>query len=457
MRLYNTLTKNIDFIQEDEIKIYCCGPTVYNYPHIGNWRTFVFVDALVSFLKTIGKKVKFVMNITDVDDKAIKGAKEKNIPFVKYVSFWENKFFEQSDLLGISPDIYCRATAHIEEMRIIIQKLLDKGIAYVAKEGIYFRVNKFKDYGKLSGKKPEQGVSRIEHDEYKENVCDFALWKFWKEEDGDVFWDIELEINGKKKVFRGRPGWHIECSAMSIKYLGMPLTIHCGGIDLIFPHHENEIAQSEGAFDKEFCKYWFHVNHLLINGEKMSKSLGNIIILNDIIEKGYSPKALRLLYLSSHYRTQQNFTWESLKSIQNFLETINKTYYLAKVLDENGNNYDNYIEKMKEHLLNDFQTNKAISEFSKFVEEVNKTKNYNGSLKVFKFFDSIFKVLDDREVILIKESKFIENPKTLKEKMILRNYYRANKNYELADKIREEIKPYVKEIFDFKDFSVYVL
>ncbi len=514
IKVFNTLSRKIEEfkpLKEKEVKIYGCGPTVYNFVHIGNLRSFVFYDFIRRVFEFNGFNVRFVMNITDVDDKTIRDSKKENIPFTVFVNKWENIFFEQLKELNIkNPVFFPRATAHIEEMRIIIQKLIDKEIAYFAEDGIYFSISKFKDYGKLSKIKIEklEAGKRVDVDEYdKENPNDFALWKFWNENDGNVFWNISFDINNeqfenikdlieiwkKKKILieiedkkyfkrvivKGRPGWHIECSAMSVKYLGIPFDIHLGGIDLIFPHHENEIAQSEAAFGKPFVNYWIHINHLMVNGKKMSKSLGNFYTLKDIKEKGFNPLALRLFYLMSNYEKQQNFTFEALKSVEEKLDYINETYQNYLILKENElfkkkasesekEELIKYYEKIKEKINNNFNSVEALAIYFELLEKINKLlkKREDPSFfnEYFKLTNDLFGLVDkNKEFLFIKkeeeskndnlfkylvyeiEKKFFEldeNKKieVIKELVRLRNYYRKQKEFIKADLIREALQ-----------------
>jgi len=315
LKLYNTFGRkkeNFKSLKKGKVGIYVCGLTVYNFGTIGNYRALVNSDVLVRYLEYKGYNVNKIVNITDVDDKTILGSTKANKSLKEFTKKYEKAFFEDEGKLNIKKaSKYPRATDHIKDMIVIIKKLLDKGLAYKADDGIYFNVKKFKRYGKLSGVKIaglKAGASeRVKGDEYdKDNVRDFALWKFYDNKDEKVFWDTEF---GK-----GRPGWHIECSAMSSKYLGQPFDIHTGGVDLIFPHHENEIAQSEGCCDKKFVNYWIHNEWLMVNGKKMSKSLGNYYTVRDIVDKGFNPLALRYFYLTGHYRSQLNFTLDNLNS-----------------------------------------------------------------------------------------------------------------------------------------------
>lgn len=296
--------------------MYTCGPTVYDYMHIGNLRTFLFSDILLRVLRSNGYKVRFVQNITDIDDKIIKRAREREISTTQLSDEFTKYFFEDLNRLNITPaNVYPKATEHIGKMIKYIEVLIEKGLAYVEKDGsVYFDISKFPDYGKLSGigKKELKTGTRILSDEYsKDDVQDFALWKA---EATEPFWDSPW---GK-----GRPGWHIECSVMSQEYLGETFDIHAGGIDLMFPHHENEIAQSQGYTGKPFVNLFLHAEHILVDGKKMSKSLKNFYTLQDLIDKGYDPLVYRYLIMTAHYRDQLNFTWDSLKAAKITLDKI---------------------------------------------------------------------------------------------------------------------------------------
>jgi len=309
IRFYNTLTGRVEPFEPIEpgvVKLYTCGPTVYDFPHIGNWRAYVFEDLLKRFLLFSGFKVTHIMNITDVDDKTIRGANAKGVGLEEYTRPFIEAFRKDRDTLNILPaDHYPRATEHIGDMVEIIKTLLEKGFAYRRDGSIYFAIDKFPSYGGLSKINLEdlRPGSRGDADEYeKESVHDFALWKAPKE--GEPSWD--------EGIGPGRPGWHIECSAMSSKYLGRTFDIHCGGVDNIFPHHENEIAQSEASNGVKFVNYWLHCHHLVVDGEKMAKSKGNFYTLADILAKGFDPREVRFLLLSTHYRKMLNFTFEAL-------------------------------------------------------------------------------------------------------------------------------------------------
>jgi len=309
IRFYNTLThRDEDFVslRQGEVRMYTCGPTVYDFAHIGNFRTYLWEDLLRRFLKFRGFRVLQVMNLTDVDDKTIANARARGLALDDYTRRYIDTFFEDLDTLGIErAEHYPRATRHVPEMVAMIRRLQEKGHIYESKGSLYFKIDTFPGYGRLSGVDPSAGggVPRVDSDEYdKENPRDFAVWKAAK--DGDPSWDTEIGA--------GRPGWHIECSAMSMKYLGETFDIHTGGVDNIFPHHENEIAQSEGATGVPFVRYWLHAAHLVVDGEKMSKSRGNFYTLRDLLARGHDARAIRYLLLSVHYRKPLNFTFEVL-------------------------------------------------------------------------------------------------------------------------------------------------
>src|SRR5499427_8060875 len=319
LRLFNTMSSQIEEfrpLRDSEVRMYACGPTVYDYGHIGNFRTFVAVDLLRRFLRQSGYKVRHVMNITDVDDKIIRNSARDGVSVQQYTKKYEQAFLEDAAMIGIEEPILVRATEHIPDMADFVAKLIEKGIAYRTDDGsYYFRIAKFPEYGKLS-KKDFAGMTdgaRVDVDEYdKDNARDFALWKAPKP--GEAFWETEIGP--------GRPGWHIECSAMSMQYLGESFDLHGGGEDLIFPHHENEIAQSEAFTGKPFAHHWFHVRFLLVEGEKMSKSLGNFYTLRDLVLMGHKPSSLRFLLASVPYRRQLNFTMDGLQQAASSVERL---------------------------------------------------------------------------------------------------------------------------------------
>jgi cysteinyl-tRNA synthetase len=319
LKLHNTLgntDEEFHPLEEGVVRFYTCGPTVYDYAHVGNFRTFVFQDLLRKYLKYRNYRVIHVMNVTDVDDKTIQNARAQGMSLKEYTKKYTDAFLEDSKILRIDPpDVMPRATEHIPEMVALIRSLGEKGFTYQKDGSVYFSISRFQDYGKLSKAdfSGAQTGASVDADKYdKENARDFVLWKARKE--GEDFWETEIG--------QGRPGWHIECSAMSMKYLGETFDIHCGGVDLIFPHHENEIAQSECATGKPFVRYWVHPEFLIVEGEKMSKSLGNYFTLRDLLSKGHSPESIRYLLLSVHYRKQLNFTHDGLHQAQASIQRL---------------------------------------------------------------------------------------------------------------------------------------
>jgi cysteinyl-tRNA synthetase len=327
MQVFNTLGSRIETFQprdQNKVRFYACGPTVHDRAHIGNFRTFLFEDILKRYLLYKGFDVEHVMNITDVDDKTILKAKKQNLSLREYTEMYTKAFFEDCNTLKIVPaNQYPRATEHVPEMIEMIQKLLEKGFAYESRGSVYFRITSFPDYGKLSGLDSTGLIDgyRVDSDEYtKESPKDFVLWKEKKE--GEDFWEAPFGP--------GRPGWHIECSVMSIQYLGTPIDIHAGGVDLIFPHHENEIAQSEAALGEKFVKYWLHSAHLIVEGEKMAKSKGNFFTVQDLLEEGYDPVALRYMLIAVHYRKQLNFSDDSLTQARGALSRLRDFLYRLK-------------------------------------------------------------------------------------------------------------------------------
>src|SRR5438067_612611 len=318
LRLFNTLSGRVEEFAPSEdnlVRMYCCGPTVYDYGHIGNFRTFVAVDILRRFLLQSGRKLRHVMNITDVDDRIIQTSAQRGETVREYTQKYERAFFEDAEVLGIEkPEVIARATDHIPEMVHLVEGLQRKGVAYRAEDGSwYFRIAGFPAYGKLS-KKDFSGIetgARVDSDRFdKEEARDFALWKAPKP--GEAKWETEIGP--------GRPGWHLECSAMAMKYLGLSFDLHAGGEDLMFPHHENEIAQSECATGKTFARHWMHVRFLLVEGKKMSKSEGNFYTLRDLLLKGHKASAIRYLLISVAYRHQMNFTFEGLSAAANTID-----------------------------------------------------------------------------------------------------------------------------------------
>ena len=409
LKLFNTLTRKTETftpLEKKIVKMYICGPTPYNYAHIGNLRTYVFEDLLRRYLLFKGYKLKEAMNLTDVDDKTIRDSKKAGIPLAEYTQKYTDLFFDDCATLNIQrPEIVCKATEHIKQMVALVQKLLKKGVAYKGEDGsIYYSIAKFPKYGKLSHLDLAllKVGARIASDEYeKETASDFALWKAWDADDGEVGWETPL---GK-----GRPGWHIECSAMSTEYLGDSFDIHCGGVDLIFPHHENEIAQSEAVTAKPLAKYWLHGEHLLVDGKKMAKRFHNFYTLPDVRAKGFRPLALRYLYLSSHYRQQLNLTFEAVEAAQNTLEKLQIFLSELRSCAGKGNKSSKFSALVKQLLVSfekamddDLDTPRALAALHEFVNSAYKLRGEQewaagdcaAALAALKELDSVFAFLD---------------------------------------------------------------
>ncbi len=444
-RLYNTLKNQVEeFIPltPGEVRMYVCGPTVYDYAHIGNFRTFLFADLLRRFLKYKGYKVEHVMNITDVDDKIIARAVELKQTIRDYTDQYIQFFFEDFDALGGErPEQVLRATDHIPEMVDLIHKLGANGHTYEADGSTYFRIASFNQYGRLSKMNFDGNVAgaseRVDADEYeKENVRDFVLWKAARE--GEPFWETDL---GK-----GRPGWHIECSAMSMKALGETFDIHAGGIDLVFPHHENEIAQSEGATGKPFVRYWVHAEFLMVEGAKMSKRLGNFYTFRDLVAKGHTPRAIRYLLLSAPHHKQLNFTMEGLRGAESTVERLNdfrrrlselsaapgETPAIAELIEKAE-------KRFAEALDDDLNTAEALAAIHDFVRETNaamakgdvKEADKAALAALVERFDSVFGIFGEaRKEMLDSEIQALIDE---------RQAARKAKNFARSDEIRDQL------------------
>jgi len=411
---FNTLSGRVEEFQplhDHEVRMYACGPTVYDYGHIGNFRTFVFVDLLRRYLKQ-HYTLRHVMNITDVDDKIIRNSAAAGVSINEYTKKYQQAFLEDAEALNIERPEIVRATEHIDEMAKFIQQLVDKGFAYRTEDGsYYFRIAKFPEYGKLS-KKDFAGIengARVDVDEYeKDNARDFALWKAPKP--GEHFWETSIGP--------GRPGWHIECSVMSMGALGETLDIHTGGEDLVFPHHENEIAQSEAATGKPFVRYWIHARFLLVEGEKMSKSLGNFYTLRDLVLMGHKPSSIRYLLSSVPYRKQLNFTFDGLTTAANAVERLrNFKRRLELEKREAGSSpamkqlAEETISKMDAALADDMNTAQALAAVFDMVRDANNAAD-RGELKqgdvepfqkALAAFDAVFAVLTDDDAQKVKK------------------------------------------------------
>jgi cysteinyl-tRNA synthetase len=445
--LFNTLTRKKEVfkpLETNKVKMYTCGPTVYDFAHIGNFRAFLFEDLLKRWMVQRGFKVTHVMNLTDIDDKTIKGSQKQGVPLREFTDFYAKAFFEDIKALNIEPaGVYPKATDHIPEMVDLINALMAKGVAYKGEDGsIYFAVCKFPDYGKLSHIKVDELKvgARVSQDEYaKEEAQDFALWKAWTPEDGAVYWETEL---GK-----GRPGWHIECSAMSTKYLGETFDIHCGGVDNMFPHHENEIAQSEAATGKKFVNYWMHNEHLQVEGKKMSKSFGNFYTLRDLLAKGYDPIAIRYLLMSTHYRQQFNFTFEGLESAKGAVDRLRN--FVRRLHDTDGKDSKGTVVTLISKLEacfsgsmdDDLNVAIALASLFDFVRDINNLLDSNMVSKaeasdiggLMMRLDEVLGVIGRVEV---KEALPIDIDALVQK----REFARKAKNWKEADAIRAQLK-----------------
>lgn len=444
MRIYNTLTRKKEElipVRDREVRMYVCGPTVYNYFHIGNARVFITFDTFRRYLKYRGYKVIYVQNFTDIDDKLIKRAKEEGVTVKEIAEKYIEEYFRDADALGIErADYHPRATENIPEIIEIIKTLQNKGYAYEVEGDVYYRARKFEDYGKLSHQNLEEleAGARVQVEERKEDPLDFTLWK--RAKPGEPSWDSPW---GK-----GRPGWHIECSAMALKYLGETIDIHAGGPDLIFPHHENEIAQSEGATGKPFAKYWMHVGYLNVNNEKMSKSLSNFFTAREIAAR-YDPEVIRFFMLSAHYRSPINFSPELLdqagKALERLYNTIDNLAHLFKNTDDTEERpyFLKRLEELRDKFINamddDFNTADAISilfdisrEINTVLNERSKKNHIDRALNLLKELGGILGILKkERDVILEKEIEALVKK---------REQARKEKDWATADSIREELK-----------------
>jgi len=463
MQIYNTLSrKKVDFVplNPPNVTMYVCGPTVYDYFHLGNARSFLMADVIRKYLEYKGYKVKFAMNLTDVDDKIIKKANEQNTDTKEITEKYTQAFFDDIKKLRIKKaDIYPKATEHMVEITQLIEKLEEKNSAYNVDGNVFFNVANFKEYGKLSGKKLDELESgaRVEINKDKKNPLDFALWK--KVKPDEPYWE--------SKWGKGRPGWHIECSAMSQKHLGETIDIHAGGSDLIFPHHENEIAQSEGATGKPFVKYWIHFGFLNIRDEKMSKSLGNFFTTREVL-KHYSAESIRHFFNQTHYAGPLNYSEDLLESAQRGLEKINN--FVEEIKEGISRNkkdgftpefdIDRYKFAFENAMDDDFNTPKATAVIFDFVRDANKTiadkKNEINSEFYLNLKNFLKSTADDVLTILSFDEKIIEESSSLQNDLIellikLRNEARQEKNFKLGDKIRDELNAMGVQLKDSKE------
>ena len=457
---YNTISRKKELfkpINKGFIGLYTCGPTVYDYAHIGNFRAYIFEDLLRRYLEFLKYDVLHVMNITDIDDKTIKSSIEKGMSLKNFTDKYTDAFHSDVEKLRIlKAKHYPRATDFVPQMIDMILKLEEMGYAYTTDDGsVFFKISKFGSYGRLANLDPEQLQSgaRVESDEYgKEEGRDFALWKGYKNEDGDVFWDSPW---GK-----GRPGWHIECSVMSMNYLGDWFDIHCGGVDNIFPHHENEIAQSCAVSDSQFVNYWLHNEHLLVDGEKMSKSVGNFYTLRSLLDQGLSPEAIRYTLISTHYRSKLNFTIEKVRASQ---KAINRLRELKRRLNKVSSSSDlsgldfeseKMIENFSKKLSDDLNISGALGELFLWVNSLFLSLDskglaedvIKGSLYALTKVDSVLGVLESSEIVLNFEiDKLIDR----------RNRARENKEWDEADKIRKDLEQKGVLLEDTSDGTIW--
>jgi len=457
LHFFNTYSREFEEFQprdpaERKIGIYTCGPTVYSRAHIGNFRAYIFEDLLQRHLELRGYKVHRVMNITDVDDKTIRGAREVGIPLTKFTAQFKKAFFEDIETLRIKhADEFPAATDqhYIDRMIGMIDTLISRGLAYQADDrSVYFRINKFPDYGKLAhfDLTQLQPTGRVKHDEYdKEHIGDFALWKAWDEEDGAIGWESPWG--------RGRPGWHIECSAMATALLGNQIDIHSGGVDNIFPHHEAEIAQSEGVTGTKFVRYWLHCAHLLVDGQKMSKSLGNFYTLPNLLEKGYTGREIRYALMRVHYRAPLNFTCEGMEEARQALARIDEWLLrlretAAKKIDD-GKNTTQPKEQFEEALDDDLNISAALGFLFESIRETNRAldrdeldpASANAWLKWWERVNRVL-VLEEQAAVLPSEiAKLAEE----------RAQARLAKEFQKSDELRDKLNALGWEARDTKD------
>jgi len=456
LRIYNTLTRTLDDFTPQEpgrVRVYGCGPTIYDYPHIGNFRTFLVSDLLHRYLEWSGYEVRFVTNLTDVDDKVIRGAREKGVDIRAFTEPFGEAFLADLQTLGIKPvDAYPRATDYIQEMVDWVRRLQERGLAYQAEDGsVFFSIARFPGYGKLSRIDPEavRPGARVANDDYgKEDVRDFALWKAAKPEDEEAgaAWDSPWG--------RGRPGWHLECSVMSIAELGETVDIHLGGEDLVFPHHEDEIAQSEGVTGKPFVLYWMHVKHLLLEGEKMSKSLGNTVSVGDLINRGFDPAAIRHQLLSAQYRRELNFTMQGLEASARAVQRLLDFRARLQGLSPSGDAATSRIpvlssealERFREGMDDDLNSAGGLGALFVFLNEVNaeldrlegvvSEGDREGALSALRSMDEVLGLLE-----LASASRAVDEATEswIEEQIRLRKEARGARDFAAADAIRDAL------------------
>ena len=471
IHLHNTLTNRLELLEPvhpGEVRIYTCGPTVYAFAHIGNFRTFIFQDVLRRFILSRGYRVMQVMNVTDVDDRIIQNATAAGMSIREYTEKYIQAFLQDTDALNIeSPEELVRATDHIDDMVALIERLQQKGLTYTSEGSIYFRISTFPQYGKLS-KVDLSGIksgARVDVDQYeKDDARDFALWKAPKP--GEHFWET--------RIGPGRPGWHIECSAMAMNYLGDTIDIHSGGVDLAFPHHENEIAQSEAATGHTFVRQWLHAEHLIIEGQKMSKSLGNYYTLRDLFARGQKPSTVRFLLLSVPYRRQLNFTEEGLKQAENSIERLRN--FLARLKTARfpaGSNPEMFerIERAENDfdagLADDVNTAVALAAMFDLVRDVNTAMDRGTFLEqdapravaAMEKFDGILAVLRDDDGEKLRKlgfgpSEARMSPVEIEVLVDERNAAKRRRDFKRSDEIRQQLMDSGIIVEDTKDGTV---
>ncbi len=450
IRFHNSISRSeetFEALEPDRVRIYSCGPTVYDHPHLGNWRANIFVDLLKRYLIYRGYEVNHVMNITDVDDKTIRGAREAGVSLSDYTEPFIEEFLKERDLLRIKPaDVYPRATRHIEGMVRLVEDLQARGLTYDSEGSVYFAVDRFPEYGKLSGIDLEglQAGARVDVDEYdKEEARDFVLWKARKPEDGDVYWDAPFG--------EGRPGWHLECSAMSAEHLGIPFDIHTGGIDLLFPHHENEIAQTWGATGERLARFWMHNEHLIVDGRKMSKSLGNFITMNDLLDQGADPVAIRYMLMGTHYRQLLNFRPDGLDGAAVSVERIREAARLLSersrrteegdaLIKEAGETASSAVEAFTGALDADLNISEGLAAVFDLIRKGNAlldkglgTSGAGVLLEALEGFDTVLAVLGD------EGGGGDDLPEDLQAMIAAREEARASHDWGEADRIRDAL------------------
>ena len=449
LKFYNTLSRSLETfksVEEGKAGLYTCGPTVYNFAHIGNFRAYIFEDLLHRTLEYAGYKVKQIMNLTDVDDKTIRNSRAAGVPLREFTETYKKAFFEDIKTLNITPAaIYPAATDHIKEMIAMIQVLMDKGIAYQSEDkSIYFSIEKFPEYGKLAhiDRDNQRAGVRIDADEYaKDSVADFALWKARDEADGDVWWPSPWG--------EGRPGWHIECSAMSMKYLGESFDLHTGGVDNMFPHHEDEIAQSESVTGKKWVNYWLHCEHLMVDNTKMSKSLGNFYTLRDLLGKGYTGREVRWVLIGTHYRKKLNFSLTALDQARETLGKFSSFFARMKEITAPGDGsevvaiVEQAVTQFRTAIADDLNSAGATAALFALVRDGNRLADSGaltaaGAAKILdccRDFDRIFGCLDVDAAPAAEE--FPAEVVAMAEE---RSAARKNKNWAESDHLRDAIK-----------------